>query len=95
MDAPDGGVGGAPQVVVGPVGEEEALDDDRLLVAEEEEAFDDKIVPVVEEEAPDDEIVPVVEDRMIIDNGTHTEDSEEIFQKHARIMTDFRRSHGK
>ena len=76
--------------------EEEALDDKRVSVAEE--ALEDKKV-LVTEEALEDEIVSVVEeyealkDRLVVEQGTHTEDNNEIFQKHVRIMTAFRRSH--
>ena len=67
------------------VAEEEVLDHKRVLVAEEE-AIEDEIISVVEE-------YEALKDRLIIDRGTHTEDNEEIFRKHARMMTNFHRSH--
>ncbi len=85
--------------IVSTVEEQKTLDNKPVSVAEEE-TLDDKRVSVAEE-ALEDEIVSVVEeykalkDRLIVDQGTHTEDDKDIFRKHARIMTDFRRLHRK
>lgn len=72
----------------------EAPEDKMVSVTEEKDVVNDKIIAAFEEkEALDDKMVSVVEDKVVIDLRTHTEDNNEIFHKHARNMTDFRRSH--
>ena len=74
--------------------ETEILKENRVSVIEETEILEDNRVPVIEEtEVLEDNRVPIIGDKVVIDHGTGTEGSEETYQKHTRIMADFRKSH--
>jgi hypothetical protein len=60
------------------------------------EIHEDKTVAVAEEkETLEDKIALVVEEKLNTDLIAHKEDSKETFQKHNRIMDEFRKSHSK